>query len=129
MEQSKSYQDIDDFEAGILSYINIKPSQYRKANLKVINVHYLEFNWQKKKGPTVLLLHGYGASSITYFKIIPGSFFGDCFCFYLFWDGLGLRGVRLAFEGMLCREHKNLDVSCVLVEGMVIFRFLRTYHK
>jgi pimeloyl-ACP methyl ester carboxylesterase len=73
MEQSKIYKEIDDYEAGILSYVNIKPGDYRKANLKYINVHYLEFNWQKKQGPTVLLLHGYGASSITYFKIIPGT--------------------------------------------------------
>lgn len=73
MEKSKIYRDIDDYERAILSYVNIKKDQYRKSNLKILNVHYLEFNWKKKKGPTVLLLHGYGASSITYFKIIPGK--------------------------------------------------------
>jgi pimeloyl-ACP methyl ester carboxylesterase len=72
MEQKKTYREIDDYEEGILSYVNIKKDQYRISNLKYINSHYLEFNWKKKKGPTVLLLHGYGASSITYFKIIPG---------------------------------------------------------
>lgn len=73
MEESKVYREIDDYEAGILSYVNIKKNQYRKSDLKYLNVHYLEFNWQKKHGPTVLLLHGYGASSITFFKIIPGN--------------------------------------------------------
>jgi pimeloyl-ACP methyl ester carboxylesterase len=77
MEEKDKYKEIDNYEQAILKEVNISRDQYRISNMKHFNVHYLEFNWQKKDGPTVILLHGYGGSGITFFKIIPGKVIYD----------------------------------------------------
>ena len=73
MEKVDLYRKIDDLEQAILRCVNITKSDYRKSNLRQLNLHYLEFNWRKREGPTVILLHGYGASGIAFYRIIPGE--------------------------------------------------------
>lgn len=73
MEQSRFYKEFDDFEQAILNSVGISRDQYRKSYMKEFSVHYLEFNWQLKDGPTILLLHGYGGSGVSFYRIIPSN--------------------------------------------------------
>ena len=78
MEKAEIFSQIDKLEKELLDCVGISPDLYRKANLKHLDLHYLDFNWKKKNGPTVLLLHGYGGSGVTFFKIIPGYIYSTC---------------------------------------------------
>lgn len=69
MKKEEFYQKVDFFERKILETIKIDKTQYRKSNLKELDVHYLEFG-RKNKIP-ILLVHGFGATGITNFKLLP----------------------------------------------------------
>ena len=69
METKKIFKKIDKCEEEILKTVGIKRSEYTKANIRQENLHYLEFGHKNKH--TILLVHGYGGSGISFYRIIP----------------------------------------------------------
>lgn len=67
--QESLYARIDFLEEKLLSTVGIGSKDYSKADLSLQGVHYLEFG--RGNSPTVILVHGYAGSGVTFLRIIP----------------------------------------------------------
>jgi abhydrolase domain-containing protein 5 len=65
----KTMKKIDKYEERILSLVGIRRTDYRKGSMKHQALHYLDFG--DPNSVCILLVHGYGGSGVTYFKVIP----------------------------------------------------------
>jgi len=57
------------YEKKILGLVGIKPTDYRIGSTKHQPLHYLDFG--DAKNPCMFMIHGYGGSGITFFKVLP----------------------------------------------------------
>lgn len=68
-ETKKKHKKINEIEKKILQSVGINRKEYHRSNLYHQSIHYLEFGKHHKN--TILLIHGYGATGITFYKILP----------------------------------------------------------
>jgi pimeloyl-ACP methyl ester carboxylesterase len=69
MSSSEIHKQINSLENKLLEFVGIERYQYKRGNLNHQSIYYIEFNSKKKE--TILLIHGYGATGITFYKILP----------------------------------------------------------
>lgn len=60
---------INRYEQQILELVGIQKTDYRIGSTKHQPLHYLDFG--DTKNPCIIMIHGYGGSGITYFKVLP----------------------------------------------------------
>lgn len=69
MGKETIYDSIDEFERKILETVGISRSDYTIADIEKEDMHFLEFGKHHKT--TIILIHGYGGSGVTFYRIIP----------------------------------------------------------
>lgn len=67
--EKKLKKKLLDYERKVFSHVGITGEDYFQSDENVQPLHYLKFG--SKTNPAILLVHGYGGSAMTFFRIIP----------------------------------------------------------